>query len=301
MNIIIAGGSGLIGQAFIKNLLAHGHQVVVLTRSPERARLPQGAEAVGWDAKTPQGWGQRVETADAIVNLAGENIGERPWTRARKASIRTSRVLAGQAISEAVYVSKRCPQVLLQASGAGYYGTHSDDVLNEQSAPGSDWMASVAQDWEGATQPVEELGVRRVITRSGIVLTPDGGALTRFLLAWSAFLGGPLGSGRQWYSWIHIRDQVEAMTFLLENEAASGVYNLTTPQPVTNAEFGRTLAEVMRRPYWLPVPAFGLRLLLGEMSTLVLDGQRVLPERLQALGYPFVFPSLRLALADLVK
>jgi uncharacterized protein len=301
MNIIIAGGSGLIGQAFIKSLLANSHQVVVLTRSPERTRLPEGAEAVGWDAKTPQGWGQRVESADAIVNLAGENIGELPWTSARKASIRTSRVLAGQAISAAVQASSRRPRVLMQASGVGYYGTHGDELLNEQSAPGSDWIASVALDWEGATQPVEELGVRRVVTRSGIVLTPDGGALTRFLLPWRAFLGGPLGSGRQWYSWIHMRDQVEAMTFLLENEAASGVYNLTTPQPVTNAEFGRTLAEVMRRPYWLPVPAFGLRLLLGEMSTLVLDGQRVLPERLQALGYPFVFPSLRPALADLVK
>lgn len=301
MNILIAGGSGLIGQAFIQSLLAHGHQVSVLTRTPERVRLPGNAEAVAWDGKTTHGWGHRVVTADAIVNLAGENIGDLPWTNARKDRIRTSRVKVGQALVDAVQASTRRPRVLMQSSAVGYYGTHRSEPLNEQSRPGSDYMASVAMDWEASTFPVEAVGVRRIIIRSGIVLTPSGGALSRFLWAWRAYVGGPMGSGKQWYSWIHMRDQVEAMRFLLENEAASGVYNLTSPEPVTNETFGRTLADVLGRPFWLPVPGFGLRLLLGEMSTMVLDGQRVLPERLLALGYPFAFRSLKPALEDLLK
>jgi uncharacterized protein len=301
MNIIIAGGSGLIGQAFITSVQSHGHQVWVLTRNPDQVRLPEGAKAIGWDGKTGQGWGHLVETTDAIVNLAGENIGEMPWTKERKARIRSSRVLVGQALADAVLASTRRPRVLMQASGVGYYGTHTDEPLTEQAGAGSDYIASVAVDWENATQAVEALGVRRIITRSGIVLTPKGGALSRFLWAWRAYLAGPMGSGKQWYSWIHMHDQVEAMRFLLENEAASGVYNLTTPEPVTNETFGRTLAKVMGRPFWLPVPAFGLRLLLGEMSTVVLDGQRALPERLQALGYRFAFPTLKLAFEDLLQ
>ena len=301
MKVIIAGGSGLIGTALIKSLLANSHQVIVLTRSPERASLPQGARAAGWDAKTPQGWGHEVETADAIINLAGENIGDLPWTKERKIRIRASRWQAGQALSAAVQASTHRPRVFIQSSAIGYYGPHGDEILTEQAAPGSDYLSGVAVDWEASSLPVEALGVRRVIIRTGIVLTPSGGVLTRFLLPWRFFLGGPMGSGRQWYSWIHMRDQVEAMRFLLENEAASGVYNLTAPEPATNADFGRTLASVMGRPFWLPIPGFGLRLLLGEMSCLVLDGQRVLPARIQALGYPFKYPSLRPALADLVK
>lgn len=301
MKTIIAGGTGLIGQALIQSLIANQHEVVVLSRSPERAHLPQGARATGWDGKTAQGWGQEVETADAIINLAGENIGDLPWTNARKESIRSSRMQAGQALAAAVLASTHRPKVFLQASAVGYYGPHGDELLNEQSSPGADYLAGVAVDWEASSQAVEELGVRRVILRTGIVLTPSGGVLTRFLLPWRFFLGGPMGSGRQWYSWIHMQDQVEAMRFLLEHEAASGVYNLTAPEPATNAGFGRTLAEVMGRPFWLPVPGFGLRLLLGEMSTLVLDGQRVLPERLLALGYAFRFASLRPALENLLQ
>lgn len=300
MKIIVAGGSGLIGQALITSLLVHGHQVWVLTRSPERARLPAGAQAAGWDGKTPQGWGHLVDSADAIINLAGENIGERPWTNARKASIRDSRVAVGRAITEAVRASARRPQVLIQSSGVGYYGPRGDEPLTEQAGGGGDFLASVTVDWEASTQPVEELGVRRVITRTGIVLTPEGGALARFLWPWRMYAGGPMGSGKQWYSWIHIHDQVEAIRFLLENPASSGVYNLTAPEPVTNAAFGKTLAEVLRRPFWLPVPAFGLKLLLGEMSTMVLDGQRALPERLLAEGFVFRFTDLKAALEDLL-
>jgi uncharacterized protein len=300
MKIIVTGGSGLIGQELTKELAGSGHEVWVLSRRPEEAGLAEGVRAARWDAKTPNGWEQLAAEADAIINLAGANIGERPWTNERKRIIRDSRVNAGQAVVAAVREASYRPKVVLQIAGVGYYGIHGDEPLDEQSPAGKDYLAGVAVDWEEATKAVEELGVRHVIMRTGVVLTPRGGVLAPFVLQNRLFVGGPLGTGRQWISWIHIRDLVRAVVFLLENQEARGAYNVTSPEPLTNANFGRTVSKVMHRPFWAPAPAFLLGLVLGEMSTLVLDGQRVLPRRLLEAGFQFEFGELEKALVDLL-
>lgn len=301
MNILITGGTGLIGQTLIPAFLQHGHSVWVLTRRPETAKLPGGVQAVRWDGRTTEGWGELVAEMDAVLNLAGENIGALPWNNARKQALRSSRALAGQAVTDAVCQNPQRVRVILQVSGVGYYGISDERTFTEQSPQGDDFVASICTDWEGATRPVEDLGVRRVITRLGVVLDPQGGALARFVYAWRMFLGGPMGSGRQWISWVHPQDVVQGMRFLIEREDAIGAFNLTSPNPVRNAEFGRTLAEVMDKPYKLPIPGFAIKALYGEMSTMVLDGQRVLPERLLALGFTFQYPDLRDALTDILK
>jgi uncharacterized protein (TIGR01777 family) len=256
---------------------------------------------VGWDGKTAQGWGYLAGEVDAIVNLAGANIGERRWSEERKRVIRSSRVDAGRAIVAAVEQSAHRPALVIQIAGVGYYGPHGDEQLDEQSQPVKDYLATVAADWENATKPVTRLGVRLVTMRTGVVLSRKGGVLEPFLLQQRFFAGGPLGSGKQWISWIHMQDLVNCFLFFLEHDNAAGVFNVTSPEPVTNAQFGMILSKVLKRPYWLPAPAFMLHLVLGEMSTLVLDGQRVLPKRLLELGYAFQYASLRSALEDLLK
>lgn len=301
MKILITGGTGVIGRALVRDLVEKNHQVWVLTRSPKEAAFPSGVELAAWDAKTTQGWGHLVGQVDAIIHLAGANIGERPWTKERKRLIRSSRVESGQAIVEAIRQSSRRPSVVIQIAGVGYYGVHGDEILDESSSPGSDFLASVAEDWENSTRSVSELGVRHVVMRTGVVLAPRGGVLDPFVLQNRLFAGGPLGSGKQWVSWIHISDLLMAIQFFLEYPEAYGVFNVTSPEPLTNKEFGRTVSQVMRRPFWAPVPAFVLKLILGEMSTLVLDGQRVLPKRLLELGFHFEFDTLRKAVTDVLK
>jgi uncharacterized protein (TIGR01777 family) len=300
MRVLIAGGTGLLGRAFTARLLHSGHQVWVLSRSPQSARVPAGATVVKWDARTPRGWQELVGQVDAVANLAGENLGAGLWTASRKKRILESRVHAGQAIVAACEQAVRRPRVLLQASAVGYYGPTADQLLDETSPPGTDFLAQVCVAWEGATQPVEALGVRRVIIRTGLVLTPEGGFLPPVLLQFRLFAGGPIGNGMQWWPWIHLQDQLAAMEFLLLHETASGAYNLCAPNPVRMKDFGRELARALRRPYWLPAPAFVLRLLLGEMSLLVVGGQRVVPKRLLEAGYRFQFEQLGLALKDVV-
>jgi uncharacterized protein len=276
----------------------------VLTRSAQGKKQPQCKQGsvtwVSWDGKTTQGWGHLAGEVDAIINLAGANIGERRWTEDRRRVIRASRVNAGKAIVAAVEKAAQRPAVVIQIAGVGYYGPHGDEALDEQSLPGKDFIAVVAADWESATQPVAALGTRLVTMRTGVVLSTQGGVLAPFLLQQRLFAGGPLGSGKQWISWIHLEDLLGCFLFFLDTPNVAGVYNVTSPEPVTNAQFGQILAKVLKRPYWLPAPAFMLRLLLGEMSTLVLDGQRVLPRRLQALGFQFQFASLRSALVNLL-
>ena len=301
MRIIISGGSGFIGTALTKSLLSDGHAVWILTRNPQAARLPAGAQAVGWDGRTTNGWGQLVSRVDAIVNLAGENLGSGPWNPVRKSRILSSRVEAGLAISSAIAQADPRPKVLIQASAVGFYGPRRVESVDEGSLPGRGFLVDVCQAWEASTRSVEGLGVRRVVIRTGVVLAKDEGALKRMLLPFYLFVGGPLGNGRQGLPWIHPADELAAIRFLLENDQASDVYNLAAPQPLSNADFGRLLAKIIRRPYWLPVPAFALRLLLGEMSTLVLDGQYVLPGRLLELGFRFRFENAGSALQDLIN
>ncbi|MBI4928999.1 MAG: TIGR01777 family protein, partial [Anaerolineae bacterium] len=280
MRIVILGGTGLIGKAFTNEMIRAHHELVIVTRSPESMRSQTGVAYARWNGRNAEGWAEHVDGADAIVNLAGENIGGRRWTAQQKKRILESRLSAGAAVVAAVKQAVQKPRIVFQVSGVGYYGILNPAPCDEQAAPGDDFLARVSQAWEESTREVESMGVRRVIGRTGAVLSLEGGALPRMLLPFRLLTGGPLGSGKQWLSWIHIKDQVRAMRFLLESETASGVYNLTSPEPVTNAVFGRCIGKVLRRPYWIPAPGFALRLVLGEMSTLVLDGQQVIPQRL---------------------
>ncbi len=299
MKLMVAGGTGLIGRLLVNRLLEEDHAVWVLSRNPQKARFPSAVKMVKWDGRSPAGWQPLVEQMDAIVNLCGENLGAKRWTEPRLRLLKSSRIEPAQAILQAIRDASHRPAVLLQSSAVGYYGSTQAQVLDEKSAAGSDRLAQLVVDWENAAGPVDELGVRRIIVRQGIVLDDHEGALPRMLLPFRLFAGGPVGSGRQWVSWISRTDIAEVILFLLEKADASGVYNLTAPQPVTNADFGKTIASVIRRPYWMPVPEFFLRLLFGEMSKIVLEGQRVIPARLLEAGYSFHNPNLRSALTEL--
>ena len=300
MQALVLGGSGLIGRAFAREMLAGGHRVVVLSRNPGNVHVQSGVEVRGWDGRSSRDWLDVVESSDAVVNLIGENIGAMWWTEDRKQKILDSRLRAGKVIREAIRTASKKPEVLLQASAVGYYGPQQTAPQYEVSPSGTDFMSRLVVQWENSTQAVEVQGVRRVVVRSGLVLDSGEGILPRILLPFRLFAGGPLGSGRQGVSWIHLLDEVRAMRFLLENRQARGVYNLVSPNPVSNADFGRMAAKEIKRPYWFPTPGFVLRLVLGEMSTLVLDGQYVYPQRLLAEGFSFSYPDLPAALHSLL-
>lgn len=303
MRIIITGGTGLIGKALCPLLLADGHLITVLSRNPDAARgMPRGVRIEEWDGKTAEGWGHLVNGSDAIINLAGAGIADRPWTAQRKQLIRESRIHAGLAIQKAIQQAAQKPRVVIQSSAVGYYGAHNDDqIIIETSAPGHDFLAKVCFDWEMSTTPVSKMGIRRPVIRTGVVLSKDGGALPKMLLPFKFFAGGPIGSGKQWLPWIHITDQARAIKFLLDTPTADGPFNLAAPNPVTNKQFGEILGATMRRPSLMPTPALAMKTIFGEMSTVLLDGQRVVPQRLEELGFSFTFPTLREALSDLLK
>ena len=307
MRVIITGGTGLIGSALSASLASDNHEVIVLSRSPEEATsLPPGVRVVGWDARTADAWGHLADGADAIVNLAGANLSgtkffPNRWTPERKQIIRDSRIYAGRAVVDAVEKAERKPRVVVQASGVGYYGPLGSEKVTEDWPPGDDFGARVARDdWEPSTAPVEAMGVRRVVVRNAPVLSLDGGALPRLVLPFRLFVGGPMGSGQQWLSWIHMEDEVAAIRFLIDREGASGPFNLAAPEPVTNAEFGKTIGRVLGRPYFMPVPGFALRLAFGEVAGVVLEGQRALPQRLLDLGFTFRYPDAESALKDIL-
>ena len=303
MRIIITGGTGLIGKALCPLLLADGHLVTVLSRSPDAARgMPRGIRIEEWDGKTPEGWGQLVNGADAMINLAGAGIADRAWTAQRKQLLRESRIHAGLAIQKAIQQAAQKPKVLIQSSAVGYYGAHNDDeLITETAAPGKDFLAKVCFDWEMSTAPVSKMGVRRPVIRTGVVLSKEGGALPKMLLPFKFFAGGPIGSGKQWLPWIHITDQVRAIKFLLDHPSADGPFNLAAPNPVNNKQFGEILGAIMRRPAFMPTPGVAMKAIFGEMSTVLLDGQRVVPQRLEELGFAFTYSTLREALSDLLK
>jgi uncharacterized protein (TIGR01777 family) len=302
MRIIITGGTGLIGQALTNNLTVDGYEVIVLSRTPEKvSNLPGGAKAERWDGRTETGWGHLADGAKAIVNLAGENVAAGRWTAARKQRIRDSRLDASRAVVQAIKMAEHKPEVVIQSSAVGYYGPRGDTKITEQAPPGNDFLAKVCIDWEASTVSVESLGVRRAIIRTGVVLSPEDGALPRMMLPFKFFIGGPIGSGQQWFPWIHLADEVTAIRYLIDNKAATGVFNLSAPNPLTNAEFGQVLGRVLRRPAIMPTPGFVLRLAFGEMSTVLLDGQRAVPQRLQELGFTFRFPEAEAALRDLLR
>ncbi|MBV6394600.1 MAG: Epimerase family protein [Anaerolineales bacterium] len=300
MNVLIAGGSGLLGRALTRSLLADNHKVWMLTRSPERAVLPLGAVALGWDGRTANGWGHIVNEMDAVVNLAGLNMASWPWTESRKQAFWNSRIWAGQAVADAIRSATQRPRVLIQASGINFYGLRGE-AADESTPRGDDFLSRLAAAWEFSSRQVEDWGVRRVVIRTAVVLSRENILMKLMEIPVQLFFGGRLGSGEQYLPWIHSADHVAAMRFLLDHERARGPFNLIAPESSTNAEFTRALARVMRRPYWFHVPAWLMRLPLGEMSMMILEGRRSVPRKLIETGYQFKFPALESALADLYR
>lgn len=300
MKIVISGGTGLIGRAFIQSRLNDGDEIIVLSRTQKNG-LAGNIHYINWDAKTLGDWISAIDGADVIVNLAGENIGKKRWSAAQKEKILSSRVDASKLLVKAVEKSAKKPALFIQASAIGIYGTDLHKSFDENSQNGSDYLASVGEAWEKAVQGLAIPGVRTVVTRFGVVLDKNEGALPRMVLPFRLFSGGPLGSGQQWISWVHLDDVIGALNYIIENKGLSGVFNITSPKPLRNAEFGKQLAMVLNRPYWFPVPGFMLRMVLGEMSTLVLDGQKVEPKRLLDAGYVVKYADLMPAISDILK
>jgi len=300
MQIVITGGTGLIGNAVAHEMGGAGHEVVILSRDLAKVKgLPPNTRAVQWDGKTGAGWSSLLDGDTAIVHLAGESIAAGRWTESRKRRIRESRVESGRAVLEAIRQAKEKPRTLLQGSAVGFYGPSGDEVVTEGHAPGTDFLADVCVDWEASTAGAEALGVRRALLRTGIVLSRDGGALPKMSLPFKLGAGGPLGGGRQWLPWIHLADEVGAIRFLLERDDARGPFNLSAPQPLTNRDFSRALGKALHRPSLAPAPGFALRLVLGEMADMLLNGQRAVPQRLLEMGYSFRFPEAVQALRNL--
>ena len=296
MRIVVSGSTGLIGSALQPVLTRAGHEVVPLVR-----RAPGPAErAIQWDPERGTIDRSGLEGADAVIHLAGENVFGR-WTPAKKNRIRDSRVVGTHLVTEAIAGLQRRPRVLLAASAVGYYGDRGDESLNEQSAPGEDFLAHVSRDWETATSGALRAGVRVVNMRFGIALTPTGGALAKMLPPFRLGLGGHVGSGNQYVSWIALDDLVAAITYVLASDALVGPVNMTAPHPVTNRELAKTLGRVLGRPAVVAVPGFALRMAFGADSAELLEsGQRVVPARLLGSGFRFRFETLESALRGML-
>lgn len=299
MKVVLVGGTGLIGSALSRKLVEQGHSITVLTRSSSPPTAPK-ISSLSWNPGSRSSWEQALEDADALVNLAGEPIAARRWTDAQKEKIRGSRIATTRALVDAMARARQRPAVFLNGSAVGYYGSRGDEALGEEAPPGGDFLARVCVDWEAEAQKAEQYGMRVIRLRTGIVLAREGGALAKMVPPFKFFAGGPLGSGKQWMSWIHIEDEVGLIVFLLGHAEARGAVNATAPEPVTMRDFCRTLAKVLRRPSWAPVPGFALRLLLGEMADMLLTGQRVLPRAALKWGYQFRYVSLAGALEALM-
>ncbi len=298
MRVVITGATGFIGKALCARL-HKDYELVALSRNAAGARRSIGhlVKVAQWDAKTSAGWEQQADGAFAIVNLAGDNVGSGRWSKTKKSRILQSRLDASRAIFETLKQLSKKPAVLIQASAVGYYGPRLDEQLDETSAPGAGFLADVCRQTEGIAAEIENLGIRYVAIRTGIVLGPDGGALGPMIKQFRFYLGGYLGSGRQWFSWIAIEDEIAAIKFLMENEHLSGPFNLTSPNPVRMKDFCTVLGSVLHRPVWLRAPGFAIRAALGEMADeMLLSGQCVLPKRLLEAGYEFKNPGLEKAL-----
>jgi hypothetical protein len=301
MRVLITGGTGLIGRALASELWGAGHEVVVTSRAPARARgLPPAVALRAWDGRSVEGALPLVDGASAVIHLVGESLAGGRWSPARKERLRASRVDSTRALVAAIARAASPPGTLVQGSAVGLYGPRGDEPLDEEAPAGTGFLADLVREWEAAAAPAEELGVRRLALRLGVVLARGGGALPRMALPFRFFAGGRLGSGRQWLSWVHLADLVAAVRFLLGEPQLRGPFNVTAPEPLTNGDFSRELGRALRRPAFAPAPAPALRLLLGEMAEMLLTGQRVLPTRLLAAGYTFRFPTAEAALADLL-
>jgi len=303
MRVIISGATGFIGGALCK-ALHKDYEVIALSRDASRAAKSVGdrAKVIEWDGRTTGSWFKQANGAFAIINLAGENVASGRWNESKKAGILHSRLDSSRAVLEVIKQADKKPAVVILASAIGYYGSRQNEILDETSTPGKGFLANLCRRIESYAEEIEGVGVRCVVIRTGVVLGRDGGAFTRLVKPFRFFLGGHLGSGRQWFSWIHLDDEVAAIKFLLENEHLKGVFNLTAPQPVKMKEFCKILGKVLHRPALLNVPGFAARLAFGEMANeILLSGQKVLPKRLLNTSFNFQYTNVEQALNDITR
>jgi uncharacterized protein (TIGR01777 family) len=297
MTITVAGGSGFLGRALIARLKTDGHQLRVLTRKPR----PGQPDDVAWNPDGSAGsWSAAIDGVDAVVNLAGEGIADRRWNDRRKRALLESRLLSTRSLAAAIAKVARPPSVVVNGSAVGFYGAHGDEIVTEATPPGRDFLATLCVAWEREADQASAI-TRVAIVRTGLVLNDKGGVLGKMLTPFRLGVGGPLGDGRQFMPWIHIADWVGLVLWLIGNESARGAFNGTAPTPVTNAEFSRALGNALHRPAIVPMPAFALRLLLGEFAESVLTGQRAVPARAEEMGYTFRFRTLGPALQNLFR
>ena len=302
MKVAVFGGTGFVGRNLTQALLANGYQVLIVTRNSRRSFTNPGNEVqtLQWQTSLPLSSLGELKDVDAIVNLAGESIGNRRWTNSVKQEILNSRIRITQAIVKAINDGEIKPRVLINASAVGFYGPHADEEITEAEEAGQDFLAQVCREWENAAYKVQDDQTRVVTLRLGVVLGKEG-ALKRMLLPFRFYIGGPLGNGKQWMSWMHIRDLTRMMIFVLEHPELNGPLNATAPEPMTMKSFCDIIGHVLSKPSWLPVPEFVLRLGLGQMAEMLLHGQRVVPKRVTDAGFVFRFPKLAPAIEDVVK
>ena len=302
--IIINGATGFVGSNLSRELLKNNYSIIALTRNPEKVKsiFCDRVTPILFDATAINNSADQFENAHAVINLAGQNISSGRWTAAKKEMILSSRLDSVNNLVSVIKHLNNKPEVFIQASAIGYYGDREDEKLTENSSPGSGFLADVIQKLEKACKTVENTGVRSVILRIGVVLGKDGGALPKMILPYRLFAGGHVGKGIQWFSWIHLEDLIDTVRFFLNDQNLSGIFNLTSPNPVTMKEFSKILGKVISRPSWLPVPGFVLKLIYGEMAReTLLSGSRVLPEKLLNAGFEFKFPDTEKALEDILK
>lgn len=299
MKVFMTGGTGFVGTSLSKRLIAEGHGVTVLTHETKEPALKMQGLSYLQGNPTVQGeWQKAVPEHDVIINLAGASIFSR-WTEEQKNILRSSRILTTRNLVDALPQDAK-HVTFFSTSAVGYYGFHQDEELTESSPAGTDFLARLARDWESEAMNAQTKGARVVITRFGIVLGKDGGALGQMIPLFKFFLGGPLGSGRQWFSWVHMQDLVEAFIFLLGKKEISGPVNLCSPEPVRNKELGAAIGRILHRPSFMPAPGFMIKLILGEFGSVLLEGQRVIPEKLLDAGYQFRYPGIDEALKNIV-
>jgi uncharacterized protein len=300
MKILMTGGTGFVGHFLTSTLRRDGHEMTILVRSDAEAKNgPQGALLLQGDPTVRGPWQDQVAGYDTIINLAGASIFSK-WTIEHKKAIRESRLLTTRHLVEAMGAGPERTTTLFSTSAVGYYGFHEDEELTEDAPPGDDFLATVAREWESEALKASEKGARVVITRFGIVLGPGGGALGQMIPLFKKFVGGPIGNGKQWFSWVHAEDLCEAFSFLTKHPELSGPFNVCSPMPIRNKDLAKALGRTLHRPSFFPAPGIVIRLVLGEFGSVILKGQRVVPKRLLDNGFTFRYPGIDEALATVV-
>jgi len=302
MKVVIAGGTGFIGQKLTTQLIAAGESVTLLTRGGQVPGAFKGkVVAQPWDGKSSGGWAPVLDGADVVINLCGEGIANKRWSAKQKALLRSSRLEPTQALMQAIRSAKIKPKVWINVSAVGFYGNVAENEVDEKYPQGKGFLAQLCADWEASAREAEMLGVRLVFPRIGIVLGSGKGALQKMIPPFNMFLGGPLGSGQQWFPWIHVQDVVSLILFAIKNDQVQGAFNACAPYPVRMNDFCTTLGHVLNRPSWLSVPAFALKLMLGEMAQMLLGGQKAIPKKMLKMGFKFRYSFVESALISIVS